>query len=308
MPPNRHGVLLVGGNGFLGLALARALASQGAEPHVLARTVQPGRIDGITYHRGSQDAPEVVVPLLESCHTLIHLASTTTPGLSATRSSVDTLENILPAAHLLEIMETHPPERLMFLSSGGAIYGNPERLPVDESLPPQPVSNHAAGKAALEAFFTSFAHRHGVPHTIVRPSNFYGPGQDLRPGFGLVRTLLDRVLRERPLDLWGDGSTVRDYLFIDDAVDACMRLLDQPELSGTFNLGSGVGTSILDLISLVQEVTGRPLQIVAHPPREIDVRAIVLDVTRLERETGWRPRTELEEGVRNTWNALLETA
>jgi UDP-glucose 4-epimerase len=301
---SRDGILLVGGNGFLGLALARALAAAGREPHVLSRTTQPGRRDGIAFHCGSQDDPDIVSPLLLGCGTLVHLASTTTPGLSAGRSSVDAIENLLPAARLLEIMATCPPERLVFVSSGGAIYGNPRRLPADESEPPNPLSSHAAGKAALEAFFTSFAHCHGIPLTILRPSNLYGPGQEFRSGFGLVRTMLGRALRGEPVEVWGDGQIVRDYLFIDDAVDACLRLLRQPERWGTFNIGSGTGTSILELIGLVQRVTGRNLAVRAYPSRPVDVRAIVLDSARLATATGWEPRTPLEQGLRHTWSWL----
>ena len=297
----RSGILLVGGNGFLGLALARSLAAAGLEPYVLARTAEPGRRDGIAFHRGSQDSPEVVAPLLRVCGTLIHLASTTTPGLSAGRSSVDAIENLLPAARLLEIMASDTPDRLVFLSSGGAVYGNPARLPADESQPPNPLSSHAAGKAALEAFFTSFAHCNKVPLTVVRPSNLYGPGQALRGGFGLVRTLLDKALRGGPIEVWGDGSSVRDYLFIDDAVDACRRLIAQPDLSGIFNLGSGVGTSISALISLVSTVTGRDIEVLTHPARDVDVRAIVLDTGRIGAATGWAAQTALEPGLRRTW-------
>ncbi len=293
--------MLVGGSGFLGLALAHALAAAGQEPHILSRTTVPGVRDGITFHRGSQDDPDVVVPLLRICGTLVHLASTTTPGLSAGRSSVDAIENLLPAARLLEILARCVPDRLIFVSSGGAIYGNPERLPTDESHPPNPLSSHAAGKTALEAFFTSFAHNTRIPLTIVRPSNLYGPGQAARDGFGLVRTLLDKALRAEPLEIWGDGSAVRDYLFIDDAVEAFERLIAHPDVSGTFNVGSGVGTSISGLIRLVETVTGREIETVARPAREVDVRAIVLNTARLRAATGWMPRTELEPGLLRTW-------
>ncbi len=304
---NRDGILLVGGNGFLGLALARALAVTGHQPHVVSRSSEPGRRDGITFHRGSQDDADVVSPLLRICGTLVHLASTTTPGLSAGRSSVDAIENLLPAARLLELLGAEVPDRLIFVSSGGAIYGNPERLPTDESHPPSPLSSHAAGKLALEAFFTSFAHNHRIPFTIVRPANLYGPGQTARPGFGLVRTLLDKARRGETLEVWGDGSAVRDYLFIDDAVDAFARLLAQPDLSGTFNIGSGIGTSISGLIKLVERITGREIGLAPMPPREVDVRAIVLNTARLRAATGWMPRTELKPGLQRTWEWYSDT-
>ena len=305
--PDRSGILLIGGNGFLGLALAHALAGKGREVHVLSRAAEPGQRAGITFHRGSQGDAAVIAPLMKQCDTLVHLASTTTPGSSARRPTIDTEENLLPAARLTEAMSSHPPERFIFVSSGGAIYGNPRQLPADESLLPNPLSYHAAGKIALESLFTAFAHTNSVSLAILRPSNVYGPGQQLRSGFGLVRTLLEKALNDTPVEMWGDGDAVRDYLYIDDAVAACLRLIDTEQAIGPFNAGSGSGTSIADLVALVGRVTGRELEVVQRPARGTDVRAIVLDSTRLKSTTSWIPRTDLEEGVQRTWESLQES-
>lgn len=302
----RKGILLVGGGGFLGLALARVLVAAGREVHVVSRNVSPGKRDGVMFHRGGQDDAAVIVPLLQGCASVVHLASTTTPGSSARHPAVDVLENLLPAARFLEIIAGCPPERLVFVSSGGAIYGNPDRLPADESQLPSPLSNHAAGKLALESFFTSFAHAHRTSFAILRPSNLYGPGQPLRHGFGLVRTLLERVRRTEPVEVWGDGHAVRDYLYIEDAADACVRLLDVPDAKGVFNAGSGSGVSILELVRLVERVTARHVEVTFRPARGTDVRAIVLDATRLREATGWAPRVDLERGLHRTWQWLSE--
>lgn len=297
--------LLIGGTGFFGSALACALAAAHNEVHVLSRSVQAGVRHGITFHRGSQDDVSVVTPLLARAGTVIHLASTTTPGLSAGRSSVDAIENLLPAARLMEIMAVHPPARLVFVSTGGAIYGNPVQLPVSETHPSHPLSSHGAGKAALEAFFSSFAHCNTIPLTILRPSNLYGPGQALRNGFGLIRTLLEKVRLGTDFELWGDGGTIRDYLYIDDAVGAVTALMDNTECEGTFNLGSGAGTTTDELINLIQRVTKRDVAVLRRPARQVDVRAVYLDSTRLETLTGWKPTVDLEQGLRHTWRWLL---
>lgn len=297
----RSGILLVGGSGFLGLALARALVAAGREVHVVSRNVAPGCREGITFHRGGQEDVAAIAPLLSICNNIVHLASTTTPGSSARHPAVDVLENLLPAVRFMEIMAGFPPERLIFVSSGGAIYGNPDRLPADESQIPSPLSNHAAGKVALEAFFSSFAHAHGISFATLRPSNLYGPGQGLRHGFGLVRTLLERALHSEAIEVWGDGNAVRDYLYIDDVVEACSLLLDAPHATGAYNAGSGTGVSILELIALVEKVTGHAIAVASRPTRGTDVRAIVLGSTRLRHATGWVPRTSLEDGLKRTW-------
>ena len=304
---DRQGVLLIGGNGFLGAALARRLAVVGREVHVLSRHLEPGVREGIRFHRGSQDDVVAVSPFLRTCSTIVHLASTTTPGSSARNPVVDSQENLLPAARLLETMAHMPPDRLIFVSSGGAIYGDPDELPVSETHQPNPLSFHAAGKIALEALFSAFAHSHSIPLAIVRPSNIYGPGQALRGGFGVVRTLLDRALQDEPFEIWGAGTVVRDYLFIDDAVDAGMKLLGTPSATGIFNVGSGHGTSIAELVELVIATTGRDLRIVERPSRCTDVKAVVLDCARLTTATGWTAKTGLERGLRQTWQWVRES-
>ena len=302
---DRHGILLIG-HGFLGGALARSLASSGRIVHVLSPNSNAGQRGQIMFHRGSQDAPDTVARLLADCHTVVHLASRTNPGSSARRAAMEAEENLLPVARLLEVMSASPPDRLLFISTGGAIYGNPRVLPVDESVAPDPLSYYAAGKVALESLFTAFANAHSTSLAIVRPSNLYGPGQSLLGGFGLVRTLLERALRGEVVEMWGDGGNVRDYLFIDDVADACRRLVDATDLTGTFNAGSGEGTSIVELIDLVHTVTGCNLAVTTRPARSTDVRAIVLDSTRLRKAAGWTPHVDLATGLARTWAWLCE--
>ena len=306
--PGREGILLIGGSGFLGLALAKALARAGRDVHVISRNTQPGNRNGISFHQGSQENSTVVPPLLEICNTVVHLASTTTPGSSARKPVLDAEENLLPAVRLAELMSALPPARLVFVSSGGAVYGNPSQLPVDESLAPHPLSYHAAGKVALESLFTAFSHANDIHFAALRPSNIYGPGQQLRTGFGLIRTLLNKAMTGTPVEIWGDGKAVRDYLFIADAVNACMQLIENAQATGAFNAGSGTGTSIVDLITLVRQVTGHALEVTQRPARSTDVRAIVLDSTRLQNVTGWHTNTDLEQGIRTTWKWLQEGA
>lgn len=297
-------VLLVGGTGFIGRTLSLRLASEGAEVHVLSRQAEPGWRGGIEYHRGCQSDTAVVAPLLARCAAVVHLAAATTPGRSAHAPLLEVNENLVPLAGFIETLAATGPRRVVFLSSGGAIYGNPSVLPATEALPPNPLSYHAAGKAAAEEFFRSWAQRAGAALAILRPSNVYGPGQPLQAGFGFVRTVLERALVGQPVDIWGDGRQVRDFLYIDDLVDACLRLLAAPEVTGTFNAGAGVGTALLDLVRLAEQVTGQSIPVTLHPGRGIDVDAIWLDSSRLQAATGWWAQTSLADGIARTWDAL----
>ena len=298
-------VLLIGGSGFLGSAISKSFSRSGEYIiHVLARNVEPQQDNRISYYRGSQDEIDMVAPLLNSCQTVIHLASTSTPGTFARKPLLEVEQNLLPAARLLDIMSNSPPKQLIFISSGGSIYGNPPQIPVNETKLPKPLSYHAAGKLALESLFSTFAYTNSIPLAIARPSNIYGPGQPLKSHFGLIRTLLDKALTGNTVDVWGSRQVVRDYLYIDDAVAAVKNLIDVPTTNGVFNLGSGTGTSIEEVINLVEDVTNCELIINERPARRTDVSAIVLDSSHLSEVTGWKAKVNLRDGISMTWNWL----
>jgi UDP-glucose 4-epimerase len=241
----------------------------------------------------------VVSPLLDRYGAVVHLASTSTPGTYADRPARECEENLLPLLRFVEISERRPEVPLVFISSGGAIYGQPAELPVVESQRLAPISNHAAGKAAAECFLGVQAAR-GRRITVLRPSNVYGPGQYLKPGFGVIRTMLEHVRRGTTMAIWGNGETLRDYLYVDDFVEAMRRVLEAPAV-GTFNLGSGIGCSLNRLRSIVEEVTGRPLDVSFQAVRSVDVKGVVLDSTAFASAYGWAPVVSLEEGMQRTW-------
>lgn len=278
---SRDGVLLLGGAGFIGRALAERLKSDGVAVHVI------GRNDGDLLERA-----------LNECGTVIHLASATTPGSSARHPDLE-LGNLALTLRLLEQLESQPETHLIYLSSGGTVYGNPDRLPVTEDAPLAPLSNYGAGKAAQEVFCQAFRSR-GHAITIVRPSNAYGPGQALRQGFGLIRTLLEHACCDTPIQIWGDGESVRDFIFIDDIVEATTRLIRLPQDSGTYNLGSGTGHSINQVLDVVRAICGKELKTIYRPTRSVDVRNVVLDSTRLRTRLSWAPQIGLEDGLGRT--------
>jgi UDP-glucose 4-epimerase len=244
---------------------------------------------------------------------VIHLASASTPGSSA-RHAARELDNLRPLLNLLDILRAWPDTHLIFLSSGGTVYGNPVANPVAEDAPAAPLSYHGAGKVALESFLNAYRTT-GQPVTVLRPSNTYGPGQSLRHGFGLVRTVLQHVMSGTQIEVWGDGRSVRDYLYIDDMVDAVVRAIDVDHVGhadlpehtgGTYNIGSGNGHSINAVLDLVGKVVGVPLQVHYRPARGIDVREVVLDIARARHGLQWQPQVQLAEGIARTWRHLQE--
>lgn len=297
----RDSILLLGG-GFIGTALAQRLVRDGRSVEMISRS--PVQLTNVGGHIGDLGDPTLIAKMAAHCGTVIHLASATTPGTSSRQPSKE-LENLAPTLHLLEAMQQWPSTHLIFLSSGGTIYGNPEANPVSESTRSAPLSYYGAGKVALESFIHAFSVA-GHTATILRPSNIYGPGQPLRAGFGLIRNLLEHARNGTTAEIWGDGESVRDYLYIDDAVEACSRFIDLPLDSGTYNLGNGIGYTVNQVLTHIETVCGSRIQTLYRPTRQADVRAVVLDTSHLENKLGWRPQTNLAEGLRRTWDWLCQ--
>ena len=259
---------------------------------------------GVVTRQASLDDKSMLRELLPRYRTVVHLASTTTPGSSAQSPVREAEENILPALRLLEVLAEFAPVRLVYVSSGGTLYGNPTVLPVMEDQPLWPLSNHGVGKVAVEGFLRVYGGQHEGRVTVLRPSNVYGPDQALREGFGVIRTMLEHARRGTAMEFWGDGETVRDFLFIDDWVEACWRLLAPGAPVGVYNVRGGEGCSLNTLRAVVERVTGRELRVRWMPARTVDVRGVVLDSTRLRAATGWMPQVTLEEGIQQMWSWL----
>lgn len=285
---SRKGVLLLGGRGFIGSALAERLEQEQLPTFIVSRSNM-----------------EQLEQLLPDCGTVVHLASSTTPGSSAEQPDLE-LANIELTLRLLKLLQSHSQIHLIFFSSGGTVYGNPRYLPVAEDCPLTPLSYHGAGKVAQEVYCSAARAKRSI--SILRPSNVYGPGQSIRQGFGLIRTMLEHARRGTTLEIWGDGQNLRDYIYIDDVIDATLRLIERPHDSNTYNLGSGVGYSINDVKSLVEAMCGKPIKTKYLAARGMDVRGVVLDNHRIEDTLDWAPRVDLKTGVARTWQWMCQHA
>lgn len=294
--------LLVIGAGFLGRAIALKLTGTGRcvtvlSPHAEAE-IWP---EGVAAVSGRQEDGALVASLLAGHDMVIHTAWGTTPGSSAERPELEAAAGLHPFLTFLDVLQRFPDRRLLFLSSGGTVYGEPARLPVAEEAPLNPRSCHGAGKAAAELFLGLRPRERTV---VLRPSNIYGPGQPLRSGFGAIRHLLLCAAEGRPFQQWGDGSQVRDYLYIDDFTAAVCRVVERDALYGAFNIGSGSGASLRELIELAGRVSGRRIQVAPGLARSGDVSRIVLDIGRLRQATAWAPCVPLEEGMALAWREV----
>ena len=300
-----EGILILGGGGFLGSALARRLANDGRRVYRVMRQPAPAFGANDSVHTSDLSDKVLMRELMGRCGTVFHLASATTPGSSARQPSLEAELNISPTLRFLDVMQDFSGRRLIFVSSGGALYGNPDIAAAAETYPTSALSYHGAGKLALESFLATFSRLSGIRLTVLRPSNLYGPAQPLKSGFGLVRTMLQHIRLGTTMEIWGDGETVRDLLYIDDMVEACCRLCARPDADGeVFNIGAGVGHSINQLRQLAEQVTGQRLAVAFQPQRRVDVSRIVLDCAKIRARLDWTPAVPLDEGIERTWQWL----
>jgi UDP-glucose 4-epimerase len=232
--------------------------------------------------------------------TVVHLAWTTLPAASNRDPRADAADNIGGSLVLLEACRDAGVRRVVFASSGGTVYGPAARLPLAEEHPTQPLCAYGISKLAVEKYVALFHHLHGLEYFVLRPGNAYGPGQDPARGQSAPTVFTHRILAGEPVVIWGDGSTVRDYLHVDDLVEAIARVLASPTPATgprVFNVGTGRGTSLRELVELCGKVLGKTPRVEFAPARSLDVPANVLDARRLGQVTGWSARVSLPEGI-----------
>ncbi len=216
------GILILGAGGFVGKHLARALAARDEQVIAVSRQPIDLHLANVEVVVGEPDEPEHFLPLVRRSRDVIHTASRSTPGSSAGQSVAELQRNLCPTLALLQALQQHPQTHLLYLSSGGSLYAPAQDELATETSPVCPLSYHGAGKIAAEHFIRAWCSQCAGGATILRPSNIYRPGQRERAGFGIIPTGLGKISRGETLPVWGDGSTIRDYLYIADFVMLCI--------------------------------------------------------------------------------------
>lgn len=298
-------VLVIGGNGFIGSHLVTALRMRGDEVAVLDRFPPRSDIDWheVRYYLGDFYDRAILDKVLPGIDQVYHLASSTVPGSADADPVADIQGNLLGTHELLAAMRSHGARRLCYFSSGGTVYGNPDRVPVAESHPLRPISSYGIVKVAVEQYLTMFQRQGWLDPVIIRPSNPYGPRQSTSGIQGAIASFLGKAKDGGIVNIWGDGTVIRDYIYVDDLVELAIKAARQ-NINCTVNAGSGEGHSLNDICALIRAVTKLELPVEFQPGRAFDVKQIVLDVSAARRLFEWCPRTALADGIACTWNSL----
>lgn len=293
--------LVLGGCGFIGRHIVKALSDKGIPTVVYdtnARTENSK--EKCIYIHGSftdLDRIENLIIKHEVTH-VVHLISTTLPKNSNENIIHDIKSNLIQTVQLLEICVKHKIKRFLFMSSGGTVYGAPTCELINESHPTNPLCSYGINKLAIEKYLALFNQLYALNYVVLRAGNPYGHGQNPLSGQGVIANFIHRVKAGLPLEVWGDGSVVRDYLHVKDLAELAVLSL-QSYVTGVFNAGSGRGTSINQLIDMLSNFSSRHIEVLFMKPRSLDVPKVILDCSLAKSTFKWDVKIALPDGIRD---------
>jgi len=300
----RH-IVVLGGLGFIGSHLCRALLAKGCLVTIFdklysARELITDIEPRLKIVEGDFSRPDDVLCAIDDSDTLIHLVHTTVPGSSMQDPAQDILSNVAASVMWLRRLSETAIRQILYVSSGGTVYGVPQRTPIDERHATNPICSYGIKKLAIEKYVAIYASMFDIDYIVARPSNVYGVGQRLNIGQGIIGVMTNRALHGQALELWGNAKNVRDYLYIDDLISALLLLLEHHGEDNIFNVSSAESCSVLDIVSILTKQLGFTPQIVRKPSRGFDVPVNILDSSLLRILTGWRPKVSMQEGIKRT--------
>ncbi len=302
----RH--VILGGSGFIGRHVALALLRRGERVVLAGRTPPAESPPGVDARQWSFVQLDLASApwseLLRAGDVVHHYAWSTIPGTANDNPLADLDVNLRGTLRLLDALRRLDGVRLVFASSGGTVYGPARHLPIPETHPLEPVTAYGVSKTAAEKYLGFYRAAHGLDCRIARIANPFGVGQDPHRRQGAASIFMQRALAGQPIEIWGDGEVVRDYIHITDVVSGLLALsearLERGRGDAVFNLGTGQGASLRQLVVLLEQRLGRRLQVRSLPGRGFDVPANVLDITRASAVLGWRPKLDLRVGLERT--------
>lgn len=286
--------LVLGAGGFIGTNLCRRLLKLGAKVQAFGRSKTfPEALEGVTWISGEFSDHAAVARAVEGNELLYHLVSGSLPESSNMDPAADLSANALQTLHLLEVCRVSNVRKIVFASSGGTVYGVPSHVPIPETAPTDPIAAYGISKLAIEKYLALYRHLHGIDYTILQIANPFGPFQLGHRKQGVIAALIQKALAGETLEIWGDGEVIRDFVYIDDVVEALIAAAIHDGPHRLFNVGQGAGRSINQIISGIEAVLNRgELPKLYKAGRPTDVPVNILDIALIRRELGWEPQSD----------------
>lgn len=299
--------LLLGAAGFIGTNLAIELAKNPKNKLTLVdrnkdyfKTVVKMNIGNINVMESNLTFDMDFDSILKGQDVVYHLVSTTVPTTSNQHISQELVSNVIFSANLFEACIRCGVEKVVFISSGGTVYGKESDCPLKEKTATNPISSYGVQKITIEKLLYLYRYMYGLDYRIIRLANPYGPYQRPNGVLGAVTTFTYKALQGEEITVYGDGSVVRDFIYIDDAIKAIVKIVEGENKHRTFNLGCGYGTSIKKVLETIEKVLGIKLNVSYVEGRKVDVPVNYLDISRYEKYYGALNPISLEEGILKT--------
>lgn len=304
--------LVVGAGGFLGRYLCRALLDAGAIVRgVSLEKPVPDRFhsldDEVAWYIGDFSDERLMRGAIDGADIVFHLACTTLPATSNEDLIHDISTNVFPTIQLLRLSIEYGIERVVFISSGGTVYGIPREIPITETHETNPICGYGIHKLAIEKYLHLFFHLYGLDYRVLRLSNPYGVDQVASRQQGVIGAFIYNAIHHQSLDVWGDGTVVRDFIHIDDVMNAFLSAAVHAGPSKVFNIGSGFGHSVTDVVDIIRELWAGDILVRYGESRNVDVPVNILDVGRAQLEFSWRPDVSLSQGIKSIVDAYITT-
>ncbi len=304
--------MVTGGAGFVGSHLIDSLIAKNHEVVCLDNFSTGKKVniksfeDSVEIINGDIRDPETVQLALNGVDSVYHLAAQISVSRSVREPQYDASINIEGMLTLLESIRKKDTKRIIFVSTGGAIYGEPSYVPASEKTDEKPISPYGISKLASEVYLRWYHDTHGISYSIIRPSNIYGPRQDPLGEAGVISIFLGQIYANKPVTIFGDGEDTRDYIYVKDLAEVCMKAMNSSKCD-TYNAGTGKQTNLLELVGIIEKVTGKKAEKNFAPVRPGDVKHIALDSRKAQKDFSWSPETDLITGINKTWNWFISS-
>jgi UDP-glucose 4-epimerase len=296
---------VLGGGGFIGSAIVDTLLKYGHKVRIFEHPrVVPYRdfnsVEDVEWMSGDFLSTQDINNAIEGVDVVFHLVSTTLPRSSNDDPIFDVKTNILASLQILNAMVSHKIPRIIFISSGGTVYGSPNFIPITELHPTEPKVSYGITKLTIEKYLKLYEYNYGIKSTILRVSNPYGERQRIETAQGAVGVFITKALLSQPIEIWGDGNVVRDYLYVGDVAEAFSKAMVYNGEFSIFNISSNYGLSLNRLLDLIDNILGSKVERCYLDGRSYDVPVNVLDNNLAISELGWNPKVKITEGLVQT--------
>jgi UDP-glucose 4-epimerase len=294
--------LILGAGGFIGQALADRLVAEGASVRGYGRRSHLGDPNAQVNWEGAEFSDDAALArAVDGCDYVFHLIGGNLPESANKDPAAVILTSVHRTIHLLELCRASGVRKVLFASSGGTVYGIPEIVPITETMATFPISAYGIAKLTIEKFLYLYEYLHGLNYVALRIANPFGPYQDPRKRQGIVAAAISRIQADKPVEIWGDGTVVRDFIYIDDVTSAFISAAGYDGPARIFNIGSGIGRSINDVVTSIGHAMGidKP-QKIYRQGRSSDVPVNVLDISLARQELGWTPTSEWTTSLQAT--------